>query len=418
MPGVRHPGIAGLLGGLPLPVNLTPRFIAGVDAPSSGRQAIADELVPGLQVRVTSRGAKTFAVWYRANGRPRLQTLGRFPLVSLAEARERARDILARVRQGKDPQGDKVKARGADDFTALARHFMEANGPRFREKTRQEYDRVVRKELVPALGKIPPAEIERAHVREMVRRITDRGATYMANRTLEITRQIFNWAIEEDLLESSPCFKLKKPGEEVQRDRVLSEDEIRAYWGALDQETGIIADAFRLMLLTAQRRGEVLTMRWQDIAGGSSGPWWTIPAASSKNRLAHRVPLDPQALAILEGLRSRTGEGVWVFPSPTGKGPIQNPQKAAERIRRCAGVEDARTHDLRRTAASHMASMGTPRFVIGRVLNHAERDVTAVYDRHSYDAEKRTALEAWGRKLESTVSGAEFDTSVVPFSRA
>ncbi len=188
---------------------------------------------------------------------------------------------------------------------------------------------------------------------------------------------------------------LSKPGAETQRDRVLSEDEIRAVWSACDAAPGIIADAFRLMLLTVQRRGEVLSMRWQDV----DGAWWTIPAEVAKNGRSHRVPLSPQALAILERRRQR-GKGPWVFPSPTMDRPIENPQKAAA-APPPALEPDLRLHDFRRTAASLMTGMGISRLTVKKILNHAERDVTAIYDRHSYDPEKRTALDAWGRRLES-----------------
>ena len=138
----------------------------------------------------------------------------------------------------------------------------------------------------------------------------------------------------------------------------------------------------------------------------------------SRSSFGKGQPLSPLAITVLDRVRARTGEGEWAFPGPKGSGPIANPQKAADRLKARSGGGDPRVHDFRRTAASVMASIGVSRFVIGRVLNHAERDVTAVYDRYSYEKEKRTALEAWGRKLESIVSGEELDASVVPFSRA
>lgn len=182
---------------------------------------------------------------------------------------------------------------------------------------------------------------------------------------------------------------------------------------ALDKEQSVVGDAFKLMLVTAQRRGEVLNMRWQDF----SGSWWTIPAEQSKNALSHRVPLSPQAFAVLDKLRARSGGGDFVFPSDKRPDrPIASPGHGAQRLWRASRVKDARFHDFRRTAASFMASLGIPRLTIARVLNHAERDVTAVYDRHSYDAEKRTVLEAWGRKLDSIFRGEDQAADVLPFS--
>jgi len=149
-------------------------------------------------------------------------------------------------------------------------------------------------------------------------------------------------------------------------------------------------------------------MRWQDV----NGAWWTIPAEVAKNGRSHRVPLSPQALAILERRRDSANDP-WVFPSPTTDHAIENPQKAAERLRERSKVSDLRLHDFRRTAASLMTGMGISRLTVKKILNHAERDVTAIYDRHSYDPEKRTALEAWGRRLEAIVGGAAGKARVV-----
>ena len=252
--------------------------------------------------------------------------------------------------------------------------------------------------------------MKRGEIRALVDRLSDR-APVMANRVFEVTRRLYTWAIGKDLVETSPCVGLSKPSPETQRDRVLTEDEIRAVWAACDAEPGIIADAFRLMLVTAQRRGEVLSMRWQDV----DGSWWTIPAELAKNGLAHRVPLSRHGARDPRALRKRA-KGPWVFPSPTTERPIENPQKAAERLRDRSKVPDLRLHDLRRTAASLMTGMGISRLTVKKILNHAERDVTAVYDRHSYDPEKRTALDAWGRRLDAIINGTAVKARVVALS--
>jgi integrase len=210
-------------------------------------------------------------------------------------------------------------------------------------------------------------------------------------------------AIEHEWLEANPCHMVRRPGEEKQRERVLSEDEIRLVWKALDGERPLIATLFRIRLLTAQRGGEVHGAAWSelDLATG----WWTIPAERSKNGLAHRVPLSPQALRILKPWRQTVDDSVWVFPSSRQKGPhIAHAQKAIERIVRASGVQ-FRGHDLRRTAASLMVGAGVPRLVVSKILNHVETGVTAVYDRHGYDLEKRAALDLWGKRLDQIVSG-------------
>jgi len=187
------------------------------------------------------------------------------------------------------------------------------------------------------------------------------------------------------------------PAPESRRDRVLTEEEIRALWKAFEAEGALVGASFKLRLLTAQRGGEILGMRWDHIDFGSG--WWTIPGELAKNGMAHRVALSRQARAVLAEIRLQNRPGPWVFPNPMKKGPMVTTQKAAERMVKATGI-GFRQHDLRRTAASHMTGMGIPRLVVGKILNHVETGVTAIYDRHSYDQEKRQALDAWGAHVE------------------
>ena len=396
-------------------VKLNARSITTLPAIGGVRTDYRDELLPGFFLRVTPQGTRTFGIVYTTReGRLRRCTLGPVGPLGLSDARARARRLRGAVAQGEDPHGDRMIARRQPRTAATVATLVEAflsskEAMAWRPKTRQEFERILRIEVIPALGRLKPDEVKRGEVRALVDRLSDR-APIMANRVFEVTRRLYTWAIGKDLVERSPCVGLSKPGAEIQRDRVLSEDEIRAIWSACDAEPGIIADAFRLMLVTAQRRGEVLSMRWQDV----NGAWWTIPAEVAKNGRSHRVPLSPQALAILER-RRESANGPWVFPSPTTDHAIENPQKAAERLRERSRVADLRLHDFRRTAASLMTGMGISRLTVKKILNHAERDVTAIYDRHSYDPEKRAALEAWGRRLEQIVN---LDSREVPRTQA
>jgi integrase len=188
----------------------------------------------------------------------------------------------------------------------------------------------------------------------------------------------------------------------MQRDRVLSDEEIKQVWGACGQLDHVLEIYFKIALLTAQRGGEVRVMRWDDVDLVTG--WWTIPAQITKNGLAHRVPLSHAAYDLLRQCQA-TASSPWVFPSPRlPQRPVKNVHTPAGRL----AVQSSVTfvpHDLRRTAASHMTSMGIPRLVVAKILNHVEPGVTKVYDRHSYDAEKRQALEAWGRKVMALVTG-------------
>ena len=217
-------------------------------------------------------------------------------------------------------------------------------------------------------------------------------------------RKIFNFGLDVEWVESNPAVRVTRPSVEQSRTRVLSHDELRRTWKWLDAKAPrrlndyerrlwrLNRAALKLRLVTAQRGGEVVAMRWSDI--DLVGKWWTIPAERSKNKLPHRVPLTEQAIAVLRGIRNGSRDaGAVVFRGIVGTRQRRGALKGLE-------VDDIRPHDFRRTAASFMASSGVPRLVISKVLNHVESGVTAVYDRHSYDAEKRKALAAWSRTLE------------------
>lgn len=397
-----------------MPQALTDRELRSLISSATRRRDVWDTVVSGFGVRISPGGHCSFVARYRVNGRLRRFTIGPYSRLTLADARQRARDALRDSHYGVDAAAEKIEARRAETFADLAEEYIErhANKKRSgREDIRllngsPHKKRTGKKPHVPLVtrwGSRKLGEIKRRDVRDLLDEIAVR-APIMANRTLALVRKMFNFAIEREWIESNPCQMVKRPSPERQRDRVLSEDEIRRLWTALDVEQPSIAALFRLRLLTAQRGGEVQGASWGDV--DLMGAWWTIPAGRSKNGLAHRVPLSPQAVRILKGLKAvADDEATWVFPSTRKAGPhINHAQKAIERIVKRSGVE-FRGHDLRRTAASLMVGAGVPRLVVSKILNHVESGVTAVYDRHSYDPEKRAALDFWGRQVDAIISG-------------
>ena len=355
-----------------------------------------DDGLPGFGVRAHHSGRKSFIVRYQFDGTKRRMTLGSYPTMSLADARSRAKEILGRVARGEDPQQKRQAEKGAETFAELAAEYLERHAKR-KKRRWQEDQRILKVDLLPHWRRKKAGKITRREVSELLDGIVARGAPIMANRVKALISKIYNFGISRDIVEHNPCFGVPNPAKARQRDRVLSEEEIRAVWRAFDGLDPVMAATFKMRLLTAQRGGEVLAMRWADIAAN----WWTIPAEMAKNGLAHRVPLAPQTLKLLEALRPLTGHSDWVFASPRREGAhIVAVQKAAERIAREAEVEFV-PHDLRRTAASCMTSVGISRLVVSKILNHVESGITAVYDRHSYDAEKRQALVRWADRLEA-----------------
>jgi integrase len=396
---------------------LTARTVQSLK-PGEKRIQLFDADQKGLAIRVAPSGVKTWSVVYKWNGRMLRHTLGTYPAVSLAAARERAREALRNVANGIDPQRQKKTERLAETFEELAADYMERwarrRGPDGGEqkKSWREDQRIINAYLLPRFRRVRAKDVGRADVRIMLEAIAE-TAPVQANRVLACLRKIYNWGIGQDLVEHNPCQALQRPGVERRRDRVLSEDELRRVWQVFDAEGPEISALFKLRLLTAQRGGEVATMRSEDL--DLKAGWWTIPAEFSKNKMPHRVPLSAPAVRILEELRkdrdkSKNEEkrkSPWVLPHRRRfDEPIGEMQKAAQRIRANTALDedpdtvvDFTPHDLRRTAASMMTGMKIPRLVVGRILNHAEPGVTAVYDRHSYDAEKKEALDAWAVRL-------------------
>ena len=288
-----------------------------------------------------------------------------------------------------------------------------------RKRTWTEDHRMLYKDVVPLWGTRKVTSINRRDVITILDGIVARGAGIVANRTLEVIRRMFNYAIEQSILEFSPCNRVRAPAQEQRRDRVLTEDEIRAFWHGLDK-AGMSEGsrlAMRLLLVTAQRKGEVVGAPWSefDLVGG----WWTIPIERAKNKSSHRVPLSAGALSLLQCAKELSGESPYLFPSPRNvNAPVGGTSidHALHRALSTIGLTNVIPHDLRRTAASHMTGSGIPRLTVSKILNHAEPGVTAVYDRHSYDREKRQALDAWGRRLEEIIAGLA-NSNVIEFTR-
>ena len=269
--------------------------------------------------------------------------------------------------------------------------------------------RVINNELFPTWRAVRATEIRRRDIRTLIEKIAERPAPSMANRTQALIHKMFNFAISHEIVEFNPCAQLEHPVKE--RARILTDAEFRQFWSVLDGERPHLAAAFRLRLITAQRGGEVHGRRWEDIE--LDGRWQTIPGSVAKNGLAHRVPLSDLAMEVLVGLRERQTARMAASPYVLSAA-ARDPKRRRPTLARL-GLSDFRGHDLRRMAASRMASAGCPRLVIGKVLNHAEPGVTAVYDRHTYDAEKREALQIWARSLRALVDvdGAGGDRSSV-----
>jgi integrase len=392
--------------------------VRGIEAlkPQAKRYEIFDAFTPGLAIRVTPHGHKSWVLFYRHHGRLRRLTLGRYPDRPLAEARSEAIRERGRILDGADPATEKHDERATygDTVGALYELYKKATE---KKRSWSEQRRIFEKEVLPIWRHVRVQDITRKEIRALVQAKAETAPT-MGNRLLARISRLFSFALERDWISANPAFRIKKPGEERSRDRVLSREELRELWTALHttesknldgtpkpQLSQTLRDSLIMMLLTAQRRGEICTMRWQDV--DLTTTWWTIPSESSKNADPHRVPLTPMAVEILKR-RSQADnrDSRYVFSNYRTTCVVDRAKKAAAFL--CKGLVSFhfRAHDLRRTAASYMGEAGVDRFHIAHVLNHrsvTHNTVTAIYDRYHYDKEKRSALEKWAEVLSGIV---------------
>jgi integrase len=382
---------------------LTAAYVERVKPPASGRVEHFDTLVPGLGLRVTERGHKSWSFTYRIDGRSRRLTLGKYPAIALPEARQQAREARLAVDRGTDPALRREQALALatrlrqrtvctvfDQFDTryMARHNTEP----IRKVTRSFFERFV----FPAWADLPLGAVSRQDVIALVNGVLDDRPEHphAANHVLKHVRRFFGWAVDQGYIAENPAFNVGLPVPEPARDRVLSDQEIPLVWTASKSMGYPFGDLYRLLLLTGQRRGEAAKLRWSHL--DLQAAMWTIPRDLSKSDRAHRVPLSSQAINLIHSLPSFAGP--FVFSTTKGTKPVSGFSKAKLQLDELCGLSDFRIHDFRRTATSRMASLDVPPHVLSRILNHARarmEGATAVYNVYGYEREKRSALQAW-----------------------
>ncbi len=422
---------------------LTAKSVETAKPDSSRRIEKPDAALPGLYLVIQPSGARSWALRFRREGRPAKLTIGpvldrrdspapaSLPLGqphTLTEARTAARTALQTLAEGNDP-AEARKARQAaakaDPERDLIRQLSATFVDRYckpRNRAWAEVERQFKTEINPKWGARRAQDIKKRDVLDLLDGIVDRGSPVTANRVFATLRKFFNWLVERDVLEASPCAGVKKPTAEQSRDRILTDDEIALFWKATASFEYPFGPMWRLLLLTGQRREEVAGMTWKEL--DLAGKVWTIPATRTKNGGAHSVPLSPAALKIVEAL-PKIGKAGFLFTT-TGDTHVTGYSRSKARldakmleIVREADAEATLTpwtlHDLRRTMASGMARLQINLPVIEKVLNHSSGSFAAivgVYHRHEFADEKRAALEAWAAFVDSLVS--ERPANVVP----
>jgi len=382
-------------------LKLTKSTIDGL-APEAADVVYWDDTLPGFGLKVTPKGKKVFIVLYRTkDGAARLRkyTIGAYGPTTPAMARATAQNILAARNEGRDPAGEKRNARRRDVedrieevvATYLVRHAAKI-------RSGKETKRLIEREVLIAWAGRSIHAITKPDVLKLLDSIVDRGSPATANRAFTVIRALFNWAIGRGIIEKSPCAGLAKPTPERSRDRVLTDQELRAVLLAARGISYPYGTIVEILALTGQRREEVAGMRWCEISPDRTQ--WTIPAARSKNGRPHVVHLTGPVRSILGGL-PHTSDRVF---NTNGNAFTQ-----FARFKRLLDSQSKVTnwvlHDLRRTVVSGMAKLGVAPHIADKILNHQSgtiSGVAAVYQRHDFMAERKDALEKWAVHLEGT----------------
>jgi integrase len=335
-------------------IKLTARTVETLKSPAAGRDEWWDSSLPGFGIRITDKGTRSWVLMYRMSGGgpKRRMTLGTFPMLSLAEARQAAGDALHKVERGIDPVAEKAaaKLRGStaaqvrlpDTVASVTAEYVERHAQRNTRRP-EEVERLFRLYLVPAFGDRDIKTLTRRDIRDLIDGIIDAGKPVQANRVQAAIHAMLTWAVEREIIEINPAAGLRRQTKETARDRVLTNDEVRAVWIAVDKLGYPAGPLIKLLILTAGRRKEIREMRWSEV--DLQKGVWTLPAERSKNGLAHPIPLSSVAREVLAAMPRFPGVD-YVFSAKGNGCCYTNLQKPKAAIDRTTGVPGWTLHDL------------------------------------------------------------------------
>ncbi|WP_375698169.1 tyrosine-type recombinase/integrase [Pseudophaeobacter sp. TrK17] len=378
---------------------LTKRAVDALE-PAAKDYFVWDSQIAGFGLRVMPSGAKTYQAQYRKGGRTRRVSVGRHGKITVEEARKLAKEITGQVAKGENPAEDISQHRKAPTVAALCERFFEAHAKeRCKPSTQKEYRRAIDLFIVPAIGSFKVVDVGRRDIAELHHRFRDKP--YQANRTLGVLSKVFNlaeiWGLRPD--GSNPCRHVPKY-REVKRERYLNQNELQRLGHVLSEverdgtETPFVVAAFRLLLLTGCRLGDIQTLKWDYITDTGM----ELPDTKTG---ARRIPLPQPARDVLTHLPRSPGNPYVIEGKIAGKyaTDLQHPWR---RIRARAGLAGVRIHDLRHTYASNAVSSGMPIQMVGRLLGHSQIQTTMRYA-HLADDPVRQAAEENAARLGSIV---------------
>ncbi len=352
------------------------------------RHYFYDTKIKGLELMVTDQGTKSFKVYRKFNGKPVRVTLGKYPEMTIENARNEAQRVIADMISGKNPNEEKKNIRSETTFGEMFKIFMERHSKITKKSwiaDEQDVPRFLSQWFKKKLSTISKQEIQLIHERVRVE-----NGLYQANRLLERIKAIYNKAIEWGWSGTNPASSIKK-FKEKSRDRFLHPDELPRFFESLEAEENLtIKDYIYVSLFTGARKSNVLSMKWEDI--NFERCEWLIP--ETKNGESLRVHLTEKVIDILKNRLKLSPNSKWIFESIGKTGHLVEPKSGWKRILQRAGIKDLRLHDLRRTLGSWQAATGANSYIIGRSLGHKNQQSTAIYARLSIDPIKESVEKA------------------------
>lgn len=386
-------------------INFTKAIIDALPTPEPGKRNIYhDTKISGLQLRVTS--VKTFFINRRIKGGdPQRITLGRYPDMTIEQARRKTLELVHDIAEGKNPADRIREAKKEMTLGDLFEEYMNrcATFNKRPDKPQATYRLYLSDWKKKKLSTIKHEEVDRLH-----KKIGREVGMVTANIVLKLLHVMFNKAINEWRIwkGENPAHGIAKFPEQS-RDRFLQSDELPKFFQAVaEEENEIIRDYVLLSLLTGARRSNVLAMRWQDISFERAE--WRID--KTKNGTPQTVALSPEAIAILQNRKS-SDNSIFVFPGSGRSGHLMEPKKGWKRILERSGINDLRIHDLRRTLGSWQAKTGASLTIIGKSLNHKNQSTTAIYARLDLDPVRDSVNKATSAML--AAAGAKQSSEVI-----
>jgi integrase len=389
-------------------IKITNAVLDRLKPPAVGQVDYFDSAYPGLALRITAKGVKSWTYFGRVHGKIKRATLGRYPDLSLAKARRKAGETADAMRQGIDPAAAKRAQRAAvrDNFEGVLTEWLKRD--QAENRSHAEVKRLIERETLPAWRGRLMSTITRRDVLDCIDAVVDRGSPIMARRLHAHLHRLFRWSMGRGIITANPMEGMEKPGSETQRDRVLSDAELASVWRAAEKVGWPFGPVVRLLILTGARRQEIGGLRWEEIFGDK------IELSGSRTKVgeAHTIPLSTVALDLIATL-PRIGNSAYLFTT-TGKTPVSGWTRSKELLDKAIiefndgrALSDWRLHDLRRTVATGLQRLGVGLQVTEAVLGHvggSRAGIVGVYQRHEYAEEKKDALEAWGRFVQDMLT--------------